>query len=120
LNSKIIKLRLILTSLIIAWKKIFRESKKHEDIEEAMDIPYSLDTPATRIILSPGVYPVEIKFDSRYMEVLIEGLYGNPWSEKEDFEKTILTQPKDKDQPLFITYGDATLKVNINIINLYC
>jgi hypothetical protein len=95
---------------VITWKKIFRESKKHEDIEEAMDIPYSLDTPATRIILSPGVYPVEIKFDSRYMEVLIEGLYGNPWSEKEDFEKTILTQPKDKDQPLFITYGDATLK----------
>lgn len=66
-----------------------------------------------RIILSPGTYPVELK-NAGYEEVIIEGLYGNPWSEKEDSEKTILTQPKDKDQPLFITYGDCTLKVGIN------
>jgi len=63
-----------------------------------------------RVIISPGIYPVELKYQN-YAPIIIEGLYDNPWSEKEDQEKTILTQPSGQDRPLFITYSDTILKV---------
>lgn len=92
----------------------------HEIIEDALETIFNpeeilegkpMRVGIKRVILSPGVYNVELKYTG-YSPVILEGLYDNPWSEKEENEKTFLTQVKDKENPLFVTYGDSTLRVS--------